>query len=147
VTPGKLLIGGAAVIIGFYTAQGMIAAHQGGNPHVNRVMADQLAASEYGWTGSQRGCLNTLWRGESGFSQYADTRQTGLDSAGAQVFAYGIPQARPASKLPEAGQPASLGGQSEASAQVHWGLRYIKRTYGDPCAALAFKRAHGNRGY
>jgi hypothetical protein len=119
----------------------------GGGPVANRVLGDRMAAEDYGWTGGQRSCLNTLWQGESGWSRYADTRKTGLDPAGAAVFAYGIPQARPATKLPHAAQPSDLGGQSNAPGQIRWGLSYIRRTYGSPCAALAAKRANGNRGY
>jgi hypothetical protein len=104
-------------------------------------------ASRLGWTGSQWSCLYTLWDGESGWSQYADTRKSGLDPAGATVFAYGIPQSRPATKMPHSAQPASLGGQSKPKAQIRWGLIYVKTTYGNPCNALAFKRAHGNQGY
>lgn len=143
---GKVAAAAVVVVVGFYTATGMAALHGGGSPAANRVLADRMAAHD-GWTGRQRACLNTLWRGESGFSQYADTRVTGLDASDAAVFAYGIPQARPAAKLPLAGRPADLGGDSNAATQIRWGLGYIEHTYGSPCAALAAKRANGNRGY
>jgi resuscitation-promoting factor RpfB len=119
----------------------------GGDPAANRALANTMARASYGWDGQQRRCLDTLWAGESGFSQYADTRASGLDPAGASVFAYGIPQSRPATKMPHSAWPASLGGSSDPRTQVRWGLRYIASTYGSPCAALAAKRASGNLCY
>jgi hypothetical protein len=130
----------------------------GRSAHGGEALADRLAAHLYGWTGAQRGCLNSLWAGESGFSNTADTRKTGLDRPGASVFAYGIPQARghgawtggmkaPYPPAFGAANPPSLGGTSDARTQIRWGLGYIKRTYTKPCGALAFKQAHGNQGY
>ena len=115
----------------------------------NVALGQRLAARHYGWTAQngQFGCLNTLWSGESGWSQTADTRVSGLDPANASVFAYGIPQARPATKMPHSAWPPDLGGQSNARTQILWGLGYIDHTYGSPCAALSFKRASGNQGY
>jgi hypothetical protein len=123
----------------------------------NVGLGERLAA-KYGWTGEQFDCLNTLWQGESGWSQYADTRKSGLDPADASVFAYGIPQARghgpdeggvtapyPSSSNPA--NPASLGGDSSPRKQIEWGLSYIRYTYGSPCNALAFKHAHNDEGY
>lgn len=111
------------------------------------IRLGRAMAARYGWTGAQWTCLDVLWTGESGWSQYADTRRSGLDPANATVFAYGIPQSRPDWKMPRAARPASQGGHSDPQAQIGWGLRYIKGRYGDPCAALAFKRANGNQGY
>ena len=37
----------------------------------NLALGQQMAAS-YGWTGGQWACLDQLWQGESGWSQYAD---------------------------------------------------------------------------
>jgi hypothetical protein len=127
-------------------AQLTSAAGNGGSVSKNIKLGRHMAA-QMGWNGSQWSCLYTLWDGESGWSQYADTRASGLDPAGASVFAYGIPQARPATKMPGSAQPSSLGGQSKPKAQIRWGLGYIKATYGDPCSALAFKRSTGNQGY
>lgn len=110
------------------------------------VAEGQRLAAQAGFTGSQWDCLYTLWQGESNWSRYADSETTGLTGPGAP-FAYGIPQAYPSTKLPLAAQPASAGGSSSARAEIRWGLRYIETTYGTPCSALAFKRAHGNKGY
>jgi hypothetical protein len=144
-------VGVAAVVMaGGVTHGGGIVAHltsaHGGSASANVSLAQAMAANR-GWTGGQWSCLYTLWQGESGFSQYADTRASGLDPAGASVFAYGIPQARPATKMPRSAQPASLGGRSNPRTQIRWGLGYIAHVYGTPCNALAFKRAHGNQGY
>lgn len=124
----------------------------------NVALGQQIAANRYGWTGSQWDCLYNLWQGESGWSQTSDTRASGLDAPDASVFAYGIPQARghgpdvdgvtapyPSSFM--AANPASLGGSSDPRTQVRWGLAYIRSTYGSPCAALAFKQAHNDKGY
>ncbi len=127
-------------------------------PVSNVALGRHLAAHDYGWRGYQFTCLDTLWSGESGWRATADTRRSGLDAADAAVFAYGIPQARghgpnehgvdapyPSSSM--SANPASLGGSSNPKAQIQWGLHYIHDEYGSPCAALAFKRSHGNEGY
>jgi hypothetical protein len=122
------------------------------------VALGQKIAAEYGWTGAQWSCEDTLFEGESGWSQYADTRQTGLDPAGATVFAYGIGQARghgsvingvtaPYPASAQAANPASLGGSSDPATQLRWADGYIASVYGTPCSALAAKRASGNKGY
>jgi hypothetical protein len=110
----------------------------------NEAMANSMA--EAIWKDPRQiSCLDALWNRESGFSQYADTRVTGAggDGPGSAVFAYGIAQARPASKYPKAGQPASMGGQSDPRTQVTWGLSHIASVYGAPCGALAHETASG----
>jgi len=109
----------------------------------NEAVGNSLAASVYGWTGGEATCLDELWQRESGWSQYADTRASGLDPKNAAVFAYGIAQARPYSKMPQAGWPADKGGQSDREVQVKWGLAYISAAYGDPCGAWAHEEAAG----
>jgi hypothetical protein len=118
----------------------------GGSTSANLTLGQQMAADGYGWTGQQWSCLDTLWQGESGWSQYADSEQTGLTDPG-QPFAYGIPQSYPSTKMPLAAQPASAGGSSDPRAQISWGLAYISSEYGSPCAALDFKQSHGDEGY
>jgi hypothetical protein len=108
------------------------------------VALGQRLAGGYGWgAGSQWNCLYALWQRESGWSNTADTRVTGLDPPGAAVFAYGIAQARPATKMPLPGQPAGLGGQSDTATQIRWGLGYIQATYADPCGAWSHEEAAG----
>ena len=91
----------------------------------NENIANSMAASGYGWTGSQTTCLDELWDEESGFSAYA---------ANPTSDARGIPQ--------------NIGGWSagyqpgNASEQIKWGLLYIKDRYGTPCAAWAFETSH-----
>jgi hypothetical protein len=79
------------------------------------------------------GCLVPLWNQESGWNQFAE------NASGA----YGIPQALPYNKMPQAAWPASAGGSSDPSAQISWGLGYIKNTYGTPCNAWAHEQSYG----
>lgn len=109
----------------------------------NQAIAKILAAP-YGWsTGTQWTDLVSLWNRESGWSATADTRKSGLDSADAAVFAYGIPQARPYSKMPKAAWPPDKGGSASATDQITWGLAYIKSAYGSPSAAWAEETSAG----
>jgi hypothetical protein len=97
----------------------------------NQAIA-RLLAAPYGWsTGTQWTDLVMLWNRESGWSNTAKNPSSG---------AYGIPQANPSTKLPAAGQAA---GGSSASAQISWGLAYIKSTYGSPSAAWAEEETAG----
>ena len=97
-------------------------------------------ASAYGWGhGRQWRCLDALWARESGWSPYADTRRTGLDAPGAAVYAYGIPQARPAQKMAAAGPDW----RTDPATQIRWGVGYIAATYHTPCAAWAHELADG----
>jgi hypothetical protein len=105
----------------------------------NEALGNSMAASGYGWTGGEATCLDELWQRESGWSQYADTRASGLDPPGAAVYAYGIPQARPAEKMAAAGADW----QANPATQVKWGLGYIRDTYGNPCGAWAHEEADG----
>jgi hypothetical protein len=111
----------------------------------NAALGASIAAG-YGWgSGSQWTCLDNLWTRESGWSNTADTRVThaGGDGPGSPVFAYGIAQARPAGKYPQAGQPPDLGGQASPSAQIKWGLSYISQDYGTPCDAWGHETSAG----
>ena len=122
----------------------------GGTPDQNKALAKMLAISmgHADWTtGSQWTDWQSLWEGESGWSQYADTRKSGLDPANATVFAYGIPQSRPYSKMPKPGWPADKGGSSDPRSQITWGIEYIAQTYSSPSSALAFKVSTGGKGY
>lgn len=117
----------------------------GGSPTTNQQLAKFLT-SGYGWdTGAEWNALVNLWQRESGWSNTADTRVThaGGDNANSTVFAYGISQARPYSKMPKAAWPPDKGGQSDAVAQINWGIQYIKGTYGSPSMAWAHEQANG----
>lgn len=124
-------------------AKGGSSAARGGSPSQNQAIAKKLMAS-YGWHGDQEWqALVSLWQRESGWSSTADTRKSGLDPAGAAVFAYGIPQARPYSKMPKAGWPADKGGQSNAGVQVTWGMNYVRDSYHDPLGAEQHEQQFG----
>lgn len=84
-----------------------------------------------------------LWNQESGWSNVADTRKSGLDSPDASVFAYGIPQARPYSKMPRLAWPSDKGGVSDVISQISWGIVYIANTYGSPSAAWTHEQSNG----
>jgi hypothetical protein len=96
----------------------------GGTAAQNQQIAKMLAAP-YGWsTGSNWDSLVKLWNQESGWNANAVNKSSG---------AYGIPQAL------GKGHPFNLG---DASAQIAWGLNYIKGRYGSPDAAWAHEVAH-----
>jgi hypothetical protein len=98
--------------------------------NANEALANQMAASGYGWTGSETTCLDELWTEESGFSAYA---------ANPTSDARGIPQK--ISGWSADYQPGN------ARQQVAWGLAYLKSRYGTPCAAWAFERSHTPKWY
>ena len=90
----------------------------------NEALANQMAASGYGWHGVQLTCLDDLWTEESGFSAYA---------ANPTSDARGIPQNI-------SGWSASYR-PGDAAGQIRWGLSYIKGRYGSPCVAWAHEKA------
>jgi resuscitation-promoting factor RpfB len=106
----------------------------------SNVALGQRLAGRYGWgAGPQWACLDELWTRESGWSQYADTRKTGLDPRGAAVYAHGIPQARPAAKMAAAGPDY----MTDPATQIRWGLGYIASAYGTPCGAWSHETRDG----
>jgi hypothetical protein len=111
-----------------------------GNMAIGKVLA-----ALYGWsTGAQWNALVALWNRESGWDNtiwnggsHAPTQPAGSSGA------FGIPQALPYSKMPQAAWPTGDGGEASASAQISWGLSYIKSEYGTPEAAYNFDVANG----
>jgi hypothetical protein len=102
----------------------------GGTVAKNKAIGRTLAAA-YGWAGaSEWGALDSLWTRESGWNNHAKNPTSG---------AYGIPQSLPASKMGALANPPV----SSASAQIAWGLKYIKGRYGDPVAAEAHENSAG----
>lgn len=91
-------------------------------PDGAKQVARDLAASQYGWGDDQFQCLVQLWTKESGWNYQATNPSSG---------AFGIVQALPAEKLATAGADW----RTNAATQVKWGLDYIARGYGTPCAA------------
>jgi hypothetical protein len=90
-------------------------------PDGARAAARTMASGRYGWSDGQFSCLSSLWQKESGWNYRA------YNPSGAT----GIPQALPGSKMASAGSDW----QTNAATQIAWGLDYIKRAYGSPCAA------------
>jgi hypothetical protein len=97
----------------------------------NEALANQMAASGYGWTSQQATCLDELWTEESA-GTWSPTVTNPVSGA------YGIPQALPAGKMASAGADW----QTSAATQIRWGLGYIAGRYGTPCAAWAFETSH-----
>jgi peptidoglycan DL-endopeptidase CwlO len=94
--------------------------------------SSRLAA--FGWGQDQMGCLIKLWNHESGWRADAYNSSSG---------AYGIPQSLPASKMSSAGSDW----MTNQNTQVDWGLDYINRAYGSPCAAWNFEMSHDPNWY
>jgi resuscitation-promoting factor RpfB len=104
----------------------------GGTKAKNLAIGRTLAIA-YGWgAGAQWNALVALWTQESGWDNHAKNPTSG---------AYGIPQALPPSKMGALANPPV----SSASAQIAWGLKYIKTNpnYGSPVAAEAHERSAG----
>jgi hypothetical protein len=97
----------------------------------NEALANSMAASGYGWAGSETTCLDDLWTEES-----AGTWSPAVTNPASG--AYGIPQALPADKMASAGADW----QTSAATQIRWGLGYIAGRYGTPCSAWSFERSH-----
>ena len=94
----------------------------------------KLLAASFGWnTGTQWDDLVKLWDQESGWNNTAENPTS---------HAYGIPQALPYTKMPQQAWPPSAGGKADPTAQITWGLAYIKQRYGSPSAAWAHEQAN-----
>ncbi len=98
------------------------------NARVNPRAVARLLLPQYGFSGSQFGCLDSLWTKESGWNYRAMNASSG---------AYGIPQSLPGSKM------GTIAGdwQSNPVTQIKWGLNYIRSVYGTPCAAWSHSQA------
>ncbi|MFF2633002.1 phospholipase [Microbacterium sp. NPDC058021] len=93
-----------------------------------KATAAHLAATQYGWGSDQFRCLDLLWQKESDWNYQAVNPSSG---------ATGIPQSLPGHKMAAAGPDW----QTNATTQIRWGLDYISRAYGTPCAAWAHSQA------
>jgi hypothetical protein len=98
-------------------------------PGSNRALGRDLAAAR-GWGDVQFVCLDNLWSNESGWSQSAANTSSG---------AYGIPQAKPGSKMASAGSDWATNPRT----QIAWGLSYIGGRYGSPCGAWSTYQSKG----
>ena len=97
-------------------------------PDGAKATARQLAAANFGWGDGQFSCLESLWTKESGWDYQAYNASSG---------ATGIPQSLPGGKMASAGADW----QTNATTQIRWGLDYIARAYGTPCAAWGHSQA------
>ncbi len=113
---------------GFAPPPGMVVDPAGAQAYAS----SRLAA--FGWGGDQMPCLIKLWNHESGWRANAYNSDSG---------AYGIPQSLPASKMASAGSDW----MTNQNTQVNWGLDYINRAYGSPCAAWNFEMSHDPNWY
>jgi hypothetical protein len=95
----------------------------------NRMLAMSFTTA-YGWSERQWRCLDRLWNRESRWNHLARNPGSG---------AYGIPQAKPGSKMSSAGTDW----RTSAATQIRWGLGYIGRRYHTPCAAWGHSAAMG----
>ncbi|TDD85277.1 lytic transglycosylase domain-containing protein [Actinomadura darangshiensis] len=77
----------------------------------------------------QFGCLVKLWDRESSWNTHA------ANPSGA----YGIPQAKPGSKMASAGPDW----RNSANTQIKWGLGYIKDRYKTPCGGWSHFQSAG----
>lgn len=134
VTPGSVTqIGGNAEIpFGTVGTSGAPAAPSSTSGNVS---LGKLLAAPFGWsTGSNWNSLYALWERESGWSNTAENKSSG---------AYGIAQALghgPTNQYPAGPANPPI---SSATAQILWGLGYIKSTYGNPDNAWAHETANG----
>lgn len=101
---------------------------QANTPEGAQATAREMAASDYGWGDDQFSCLSNLWQKESGWSYTAENASSG---------AYGIPQALPGSKMATIADDW----RTNAATQIAWGLSYIDRSYGTPCAAWSHSQS------
>ncbi|MBB2965947.1 chemotaxis protein histidine kinase CheA [Leifsonia aquatica] len=113
---------------GFAPPPGMVV-----DPAAAQAYASSRLAA-YGWGQDQMGCLIKLWNHESGWRADAYNSSSG---------AYGIPQSWPGSKMASAGADW----MTNQNTQVNWGLDYINRAYGSPCAAWNFEMSHDPNWY
>jgi hypothetical protein len=84
---------------------------------------------KFGFSQQQHGCLLALWDKVSGWNVYAK----------GPAGQYGIPQALPGTAMAAVGPDW----QTDATTQIVWGLDYIRKTYGTPCAAMQHEDQYG----
>ncbi|WP_460775405.1 aggregation-promoting factor C-terminal-like domain-containing protein [Microbacterium sp. GXF7504] len=98
------------------------------SPEGARGTARAMAADRFGWGDGQFSCLDSLWTKESSWDFRAENPSSG---------AYGIPQSLPGDKMATVGADW----RENAATQIAWGLDYISRAYGTPCAAWSHSQA------
>lgn len=107
-------------------------------PAQNKEIARYLIQTEYSqWDNeSQFRCLDKLWEAESHWNHRALNKRTG---------ACGIPQSYPCDKMSDSGKAYGADYRRNPWPQIAWGLQYVEKRYGTPCAA--WKRFQRGGGY
>jgi hypothetical protein len=100
----------------------------------------------------QSQCASLIFEEEAQWNPHATNKTSG---------AYGLPQAKPASKLAnwavakakaaeESGDPETallyLAWRDNPVVQAEWGVDYMIDRYGSPCAALTFRNGYWKNG-
>jgi hypothetical protein len=124
----------------------------GGTPSVNKGIGKLLAAP-YGWsTGAEWDALDKLWTRESGWRNDIANSSSGAFGI-AQALGHGTVSSTARNvhvRFPGGGSavqdvneyPSKLANSGNASAQIAWGLAYIRQRYGSPTAAWAHEEAN-----
>jgi len=112
----------------------------------------QLVTAAYGWAPTQSApdwsALVNLWNQESGWDNNAVNPSSGAYGI-AQALGHGDGAATQGSVTNEYGgygisdSLAQAANSGDATAQITWGLQYIKATYGTPSAAWAHEQSNG----
>jgi Transglycosylase SLT domain len=104
----------------------------------NKEIALHLIRTEYAVWDEERQfqCLDKLWQAESHWNHRARNKRTG---------ACGIPQSHPCNKMSGWGKAYGVNYRTNPWPQIAWGLQYIEKRYGTPCAA--WKRFQRGGGY
>jgi hypothetical protein len=110
------------------------------------------AKAERHWGMPQSQCASLIFEEEAQWNPHATNKTSG---------AYGLPQAKPASKLAnwaaakakaaeESGDPETallyLAWRDNPVVQAEWGVDYMIDRYGSPCAALTFRNGYWKNG-
>ena len=104
----------------------------------NKDIARYLIRTEYSQWDSEHQfqCLDKLWQAESHWNHRARNKRTG---------ACGIPQSYPCNKMSDWGKTYGVNYRTNPWPQIAWGLHYVEKRYGTPCAA--WKRFQRGGGY
>jgi hypothetical protein len=117
----------------------------GGSASANQAVAKQVIGANSafsGWdSGGQWQCLVNLWNQESGWSASARNPSSGAlgiaqalghgTGSGGEYGGYGLTAAQD-----------SGANSGNAADQILWGLNYIAKTYGSPCAAWSHEQSN-----
>jgi hypothetical protein len=114
----------------------------------NYLVARLGAKVDKHWGMAQSQCASLIFEYEAQWNPHATNKKSG---------AYGLPQAKPASKLAnwaeakakaaeEAGDPEAAwlyrAWRDNPVVQAEWGVDYMINRYGSPCAAMAFRSGY-----